>query len=372
MKIAIVHDELVQWGGAERLVLSMHEIWPEAPIYTSIYDPSINLRASKRFANCDIRTSFMQKLPFKESLRRQYFPLYPLAFESFDFSEYDIVLSSSTRFAHGVITKPRTLHICYSNAPTRFLWESENYLQRENIGSIGQLLLSPFLSYFRIWDQTAVTRPDFWIANSKNVAEKLKKYYRKDAEIIFPGVDIGRFATKVQKLGDQGYFLVVTRLLPWKRVDLAVLVCSDLKLPLIVVGDGPAFKKLKSIAGPTIQFLGNVSEDKLVSLTLGARALIMTQEEDFGLTAIEAQAAGAPVIAYTKGGARETVLNDKTGIFFESQEKGSLKKAITKFNKMRFDREDCIKQAQKFSDENFRRSLRDFVNQKWQVHQKTI
>lgn len=370
MKIAIVHDELVQFGGAERLTLLMHEIWPEAPIYTSVYAPK---NFPSDFQKLEVKTSFMQKLPFVKTLRRQYFPFYPIAFESFDFSGFDVVISSSTRFAHGVLTKPTTLHICYSNAPTRFLWESRSYLERENIGSLGQLVLLPVLSYLRIWDQTAVQRPDFWIANSQNIAKKLKKFYRKDSEVIYPGVDLDRFKNSVSdKQSTKNYFLVVSRLLPWKRVDLAVLACSALKLPLIVVGDGPDIGRLKKIAGESVQFLGNVSDEKLVSLYGGARALIMTQEEDFGITALEAQAAGIPVIAYQGGGAQETVRDGKTGLFFQPQNEEGLREALIKFNKTSFSSRNLLENAGNFSTATFKSSLKKFVDQKWQEHQKTI
>lgn len=373
MKIAIVHDELVQGGGAERLLLLMHEVWPDAPVYTSIYAPE-NL--PPEFRKVDIRTSFMQRLPFSKGLRRQYLPLYPFAFESFDFSEFDVVLSSSTRFAHGVITKPKTLHISYSNSPSRFLWETPKYLERENIGVLGRLLLSPILSYLRIWDQTAVQRPDFWIANSKNVAGKLKKFYRKDSAVIYPGVDVNKFkmeakppysvAQNAKLKMKNDYFLIVTRLLPWKRVDLAVGVCSRLELPLIVVGDGPDAKRLKKFASRSVRFLGNVSEDKLAAIYRGARALIMTQAEDFGIAALEAQAAGVPVIAYGEGGAKETVLAGETGLYFNPQTEDVLKDALRKFEKMEFSPHDCMKNAQKFSIEKFKESLKSFVKEKYQ------
>lgn len=376
MRLAIVHDELIQWGGAERLVLAMHNIWPDAPIYTSIYSPD---QLPEEFKKIKIRTSFMQNLPFSKYLRRQYFFLYPLAFESFDFSEFDVVLSSSTRFAHGIITKPKTLHICYSNSPSRFLWETVSYLEQEGIGKVGRMFLAPFLSYLRVWDQTAVQRPDFWIANSKNVAQKLKKFYRKDSIVIYPGVDLERFTvhssqftTKKQKITvnseptTNSYFLVVSRLLSWKRIELAVSVANQLKFVLKIVGIGPDYGRLKRLANANVEFLGQVSEEDLVSLYKNCKALIVTQEEDFGITAIEAQAAGKPVIAYAGGGAKETIVESKTGLFFSPQEPDALKEAIVQFDKIKIKPQDCIINAQKFSLSAFQEQLKEFVEKAYQ------
>jgi len=365
MKIALVHDELVQSGGAERLILAMHEIWSDAPIYTSICALE-NLPSE--FKKIDIKTSFMQKLPFSKNLRRQYFFLYPFAFESFDFSGFDVVLSSSTRFAHGIITKPETLHICYSNSPTRFLWETEKYLEGEKVGQMGKIILAPFLSYLRIWDQTAVQRPDFWIANSENVAAKLNKFYRKASTIIYPGVDLRRFqkSTKPHHLKPKTYFLVVSRLLSWKQIELAIKACDELKLSLKIVGVGPDYARLKSLANSKVTFLGRVSEEDLISLYKNCKALVLTQEEDFGITAIEAQASGVPVIAFRGGGAKETIIEGKTGLFFYPQTPEALKETFVQFGKIRIEPQDCIKNAQKFSLQNFQIQLKNFVEDTWQ------
>lgn len=359
MRICLVHDDLIQFGGAEKLLLAMHEIWPAAPIYTSIYDQS-TVNSKQSTANLDIKTSWMQKLPFKKSLRRAFFPLYPAAFESFDFSEFDVVLSSSTRFAHGVITKPDTIHICYSNAPTRFLWETQKYLEFENIPRIAKVAIAPVLSFLRIWDQQAAKRPDFWIANSKNVADKLKKFYRVDSEIIYPFVDLNNFFPE-SKTKTQDYFLVVSRLLAWKRIDIVVDAANKLKFPLKIVGTGPAEKSLKKLAGKTVEFLGEVEQDNLAKLYQQSRALILPQEEDFGITALEAQSCGKPVIAFAAGGVLETVIPGKTGIFFGEQTSESLGKTIKQFGRQTFIPEDCRRNAEKFSKKNFQKQLKSFV-----------
>jgi glycosyltransferase involved in cell wall biosynthesis len=217
MKVAIVHDDLIQFGGGERLLLALCEMFPNAPIYTSIYDKKL-AKHQKSFSDLQIRTSFMQKLPFTTKLRRIYFPLYPLAFESFDLSEFDIVISSSTRFAHGVITKPKTIHICYLNSPPRFLWDRSAYLKYERFGQIAQLLLQPLFSYLRLWDKTAAaSRVDYFIANSKNVAKKIKKIYARSSEVVHPFVDTAKFKpdNKLVKSRKSDYYLVVSTVKAW-------------------------------------------------------------------------------------------------------------------------------------------------------------
>lgn len=378
MRVALVHDDLIQFGGAEKLLLTMSKLYPAAPIYTSIYNRQL-AKVDKRFEKIDIRTSWMQKLPFKTKLRRAYFPLYPGAFESFDFSEFDVVLSSSTRFAHGVITKPRTLHICYSNSPTRFLWETRKYLEYENLPKFVKTGLLPMLSILRIWDQMAAKRPDFWIANSKNVAAKLKKYYKVDSTVIYPFVDLEKFtqnSSRRQSLSasqrrSQNYFLVVSRLLAWKRIEIAIKAVNYLKCKLKIVGTGPAYKNLKRLAKNNVEFLGEVQDSDLVKLYFGCLALILPQEEDFGINVLEAQAAGKPVIAYGVGGAVETVVSGKTGVFFEEQTEDSLIGGIKKLKGLGIKSDDCRRNAEKFSKENFQKNLKKFVEVKWREFYKT-
>ncbi|MEM3062646.1 MAG: glycosyltransferase [Nitrososphaerota archaeon] len=365
MKVALVHDDLIQYGGAERLLLALTEIWPDAPVYTSFYEQNL-LETQPAFKKLRIATSWMQKLPFKTLLRRFYFPLYPLAFESFNFDEYHIVISSSTRFAHSVITKPKTIHICYLNSVPRYLWDENNYLSEEKIISPFRFLVRIINSYLRVWDVTAATRVDVFIANSKNVANKIAKVYRRQAKIIYPFVDFQKFSEARltnSKPGD--YFLVVTRLLAWKRVDIAIEAFNQLRLPLKIVGRGPDISRLRKLAKDNIEFRGYVEDAELIKLYRECKALVVTQDEDFGIAICEAQAAGRPVIAYNSGGAREIVIEGKTGIFFESQTKDSLIEAVRKFEKLKFNPSDCVTNANRFRKDVFINNLKLVVEDLW-------
>lgn len=367
MKIALVHDDIIQWGGAERLLATMHEIWPEAPIYTSIFDPPDICR--KQFLSSQIITSWMQHLPFKRRLTRQYFLLYPLAFEDFDFTEYDVVLSSSARFAHGVITKPQTLHIAYINSPPRMFWEPRDYFEDE--GPIFRAFLAPFLNYLRLWDKVSSTRPDFIIANARTSQQRIKKYYRRDAEIIYPFVDIERFKDKEGKrwVGDENYFLIVSRLVRWKRIDIAIEACTNLKVPLKIIGSGPDYQNLKKLSGPAVEFLGSLTDGEVVGYYKHCKAFVFPQEEDFGITPLEAMAAGKPVIAYEAGGALETIIEGQVGEFFYPQTGEALSRVIKNFIPRRYDKGVCQKQALRFSKERFKRELKSFVKRKFSEYE---
>ena len=371
MSLALVHDDLIQHGGAERLFTAMTEIWPRAPIFTSmasgLWLKELGETAGRLQDGSFLRTSFMQYLPFKEHLYRAYFPLYSFAFESFDFSNFDVVLSSSTRFAHGVITKPGTTHICYMNSPGRMWWEPGEYFGRFP-GSVA-LLTSPFLSWLRAWDYAAAQRVDYFIANSRSVQKKIKKYYGRDSEIIYPFVELERFVMQSGSVGKtrpfrkDGSFLIVSRLASWKRIDIAVEACSRLKLPLVIVGEGPDRKRLERKAGPTIKFRGRLSDEDVVRCYHRSRALIFPQREDFGITPLEAMASGKPVLAYGAGGALETVLPGETGEFFYPQTAEALAKALSSFRPERYVSEVCRRQAERFSKEEFVRRLEQFVRQ---------
>ncbi len=365
MKVAIVHDDLLQFGGAERLLLAISEIWPSAPIFTSMYNPQL---VAKYFPGVEIVSSWMQKLPFKTSWRRFYLPFYPLAFESFDFSNYNLVISSSTRFAHGVITKPKTLHICYLNSPPRYLWEEASYLASERLWWPLKLMVKLMGVYLRLWDVTAAARVDVFCANSQNVAAKIAKIYRRESTVIYPFVDWEKFALLANTKPTTGeFFLVVTRLLAWKRVDIAIKAFNQLKLPLKIVGTGPQFLELKKMAQSNVELLGYVNDAELVSLYQNCRALIMTQEEDFGIACLEAQAAGKPVIAYEAGGVKETILPGETGVFFPAQTKEALIAAVKQFEKMEFDPEKCLANAKRFSKTAFVNNFKLLVEKSWQA-----
>ena len=360
MKIALVHDDLIQFGGAEKLLMTFHEIWPEAPIYTAV----VSKRWKKicKHKNIKLITSFMQHLPFIEKLNREYsvFLFHALAFESFDFSEFDIVLSLSSRYAHSVTTKPETIHICYMNSPGRMFWEPITYFMSTNL--ILRELVKPILTHLRIWDYTCAQRVDQFITNSKTPKERVKKYYNRDSEIIYPYVDIKRFNLSAS---DKGYFLIVSRLQSWKRIDIAVKACGNLNLKLKVVGEGPALIELKKDAGLSVEFLGFVSDEEKKKLLENCTAFINTQYEDFGISPLEALACGKPVIAYGKGGVLETVIPGTTGVFFNKQEVGELEKVLKNFNPKNYNPMICRSSVEKFDKITFVKSIKAFVDKKY-------
>lgn len=342
MKIALVHDDLFQWGGAERVLEALGEAFPDAPIYTSVVNWT-NPLIKQNFGHKNISTSFLQKIPGWKFFYKALLPLYPLAFEQFDLSEYDVVISQTTRFAKSIITKPHTLHICYCHTPPRFLW---NFSGERSLG-----ILQPVLSYLRFYDQVSSHRVDTWIAGSVNAQNRIKKIYQQDSQVIYPFVDLERF--KNVKTFQGGYLLSVSRLNSYKRVDLVIQAANRLGIPLKVVGDGPLLDKLKTIAGPTVEFLGMINEDLLTFLLSGCQALVVAGEEDFGLTALEAQALGKPVIAYGAGGALETVVEGETGYLFKEQTMESLIEALSKLDKQGYNKKRCLAQAASFSKERF-------------------
>lgn len=366
MKIAIVYDDLIQFGGAERLLLAVHELWPSAPIYTS-YASAEWVRKCKK-EGIILKTSFMQYLPFKEKLNRVYAPLlfYCLAFESFDFDKYDIVLSISSRFAHGVVTKPRTIHICYMNTPGRMFWNPEDYFKTTN--KLLGFLVKPFLSHLRIWDYIAAQRVDYFIANSKTPQERIKKYYGKDSAIIYPFVD-NTYLNKLTPIGEGDYYLIISRLVPWKRIDVAIEAFNRLKISLKIIGSGSDSKRLKNLAGNNIEFLGQVPEEQKIKYILECIALIQPQLEDFGIASLEAMAMGRPVVAYGYGGAVQTIISGVTGEFFYHQTSEEIIKVIKNFDHKKYLPANCRNQALKFTKEKFREEIKKFVNE---VYLKTI
>jgi glycosyltransferase involved in cell wall biosynthesis len=354
MKVAIIYDRVNKWGGAERVLLALHEIFPEAPLYTSVYD-SKGAPWAKVFPA--VVASFLQKFPFAKSNHELFAPLMPLAFESFDFSDFDLVISVTSEAAKGIRTKPGTLHICYCLTPTRYLWShSDEYFKNADI----KVLAKPFVDYLRKWDKVAAARPDRIIAISTEVKNRIKKYYDRDSDIIFPPVNAT--STDINRKNRGEYYLVVSRLVGYKKVDLAVEAFNRLGYPLIIVGTGKEEKKLKHKARNNIKFVGQVSEKDLAMYYKGAKALIMPQEEDFGIVAVEAQSIGVPVVAYKKGGAIDTVISDRTGVFFEEQKPESLIEAIKKFEKMRFVVDNLYTNAQGFSKEIFKNKVFDLVS----------
>ena len=354
MRLAIVHDWLTNMGGAERLVINFKELYPESPIYTTIYNSE---KLDKELKNIDVRTSFLQNKKNATTNHQKYFPFMPMAFESFDLNEYDIVLSSSTSCAKGVITNPDTMHVCYCNSPMRYGWEFY-YEYTKNMGKLKKVLVKYLMNYMRIWDVSSSKRVDYFIANSENVAKRIWKHYRRESVVIHPAV-----RTKVFNISeiDEDYFLVMSRLVPYKRIDLAVKAFNELGLPLIVIGGGPDLEKLKSIAKGNIKFLGRQPDEVVKEYYAKCRAFIFPGEEDFGITPVEAQASGRPVIAYGKGGALETVVEGKTGLFFYEQTVEALKEAINKFQEMKFDKSEIRGHAIIFDEEKFKEKINSYV-----------
>jgi glycosyltransferase involved in cell wall biosynthesis len=363
MKVALVHDHLVQDGGAEKVLLALQEIFPNAPTFTLLYDPK---RVSKEFAGKDIRTSFLQKLPFGLKKYQWFLPLMPAATESHDLSEFDVVISSSSAFAKGVITKPGTLHVCYCHTPTRYLWsDTHSYVQELNANRLAKALLPILLNRLRVWDRLSSDRVDRFIANSRTVAERIRKYYARDSEIIYPPVEIEKFSVAKQP---GTYFLAGGRLVSYKRFDLIIQAFNRLSLPLKIFGDGPLASEYRKNARPNITFTGKVSDAEKSELYKGAIAFIHPQEEDFGITALESMAAGRPVIAYGVGGALETVIPGVTGEFFGDQEWEGLAATIIRFNPSSYDSETIRAHAESFDVSVFKRRIAAFVSEAWKAH----
>ncbi len=370
MKTAIVVSWLNQYGGAERVLEAVHEVLPEAPIYTSMFWPQA---MPVGYRGWDIRVSWLDRLPLIKRHHQPFLALYPLAFEGFDLRGYDLVLSISSGFAHGVITPPETLSVCYCLTPTRFLWSYPAYAEHERIGPLANVLLKPILLWLRQWDRLAADRVDQFIAISSEVQRRIAKYYRRTSTLIFPPVETDRFAAAgSEKMADaeRSYYLVVSRLIPYKRVDLAVQALTELGLPLVVAGDGRDRARLESLAGPNVTFLGRVPDADLPGLMARCRAFIFPGYEDFGITPVEAQAAGRPVIAYAAGGALDTVVEGVTGMFFHEPTADALAEAVGRFRPSDFDPAAIRRHALQFDKRVFQRQLLAFLGQQQQGQQQ--
>lgn len=353
-RVAIVYDRINKWGGAERILLALHQIFPEAPLFTSVYD-----RQKAEWAkDFDVRTSFLQKTPFAQSRHELFALVMPIAFENFNFDAYDVVISVTSEAAKGIITKPQAKHICICLTPTRYLWSGYNDYFR---GSFFQWVSRPAVSYLRAWDKIAAQRPDVYIAISQEVQGRIKRYYGRKSILVYPPLTIRNQESKIKNHEIAGsYFLVVSRLsrfAQYKRVDLAIKACTELRLPLVIVGDGD-IDYFKQGAGRTVTFIGKVSDEELTTYYKQSFALIFPGNEDFGLTMVEAQFFGKPVIAYRAGGALEIVKEGKTGKFFDTQTVSSLSAALKSFRESDYNREDCIKNAERFTFEQFEKNIK--------------
>jgi glycosyltransferase involved in cell wall biosynthesis len=379
LKLALAHDWLNQMGGAENVLEQMVWLYPQAPVFTTIYAPDLMPDSYRRW---DIRPSWLNRAPAVHRRHQLYLPLYPPAVSSLDFSGYDVILSNKSGFIHGLRHSPRQLHICYCLAPTRYVWDYEGYAQREGFGRWLGTAIKPLLRWLQRWDFQAAYPPPtppfnpplregtgggrgvhHFIAISREIQARIKKYYQRDSVIIYPPVDVERFHPVDRPAGD--YYLIVSRLIPYKRIDLAVAALSRLKRRLVVVGEGRDRPQLEALAGPTVEFKGRLPWAEVTALMANCRAFIFPGFEDFGISPLEAQAAGRPVIAFARGGALDTVIEGETGLFFHEQSVEALVAAIERFEQSVFDPAAARTNAERFSNERFRQELTAFIEAKW-------
>ncbi len=356
--IALVHEWLVNWGGSEVVLESLYEIY-KAPIYTLFLNRKVLENSSLKDAY--IYTSFLQKIPFIKKTYKYFLLLFPLAIEQFNLSNYEIIISSSHAVAKGILTKSDQIHVCYCHTPMRYIWDL--YFEYKNTMHITRKLFYTVVAhYLRIWDVSTSNRVDYFIANSKYVANRIKKIYRREAKVIYPPVDITKFEVSTTK---ENFYITISRLVPYKRIDL--IINAFKKLPdkkLIIIGQGPLYNKLKKSAPKNVELLGFQPFNRVKELLKKAKAFIYAAEEDFGIAPVEAQACGTPVIALNKGGTAETIINEKTGILFNEQNVENLINAIRKFEQIEdsFDAKIIRKNAERFSKDRFKTQFLKFIN----------
>jgi glycosyltransferase involved in cell wall biosynthesis len=356
-RVALVHDYLNQYGGAERVLEELHGLFPSAPVYTSMYAPE---KMSPIIRGLDVRTSFMQRLPLVTRNHQPFLLLYPLAFESFDLSGYDIVISNSSAFCKGVVTAPGTLHVCYCLTPMRWVWNYHAYVERERLGTAARLILPAAISQLRAWDVATSQNVDRFIAISHTVASRVKKYYRRDASVIYPPINCSAFAPQPGRVED--YYLIVSRLIPYKRIDLAVDAFTRLGIRLRIVSSGGRdLASLRARAGRNVEFVGTVSDAELRELYARCRGYVFPGEEDFGIAPLEANASGRPVVAYAGGGALDTVIDGQTGVLFNHQDVDSLIAAVRRAEAADWKADDLRAHAHRFDRTVFRDQLGQFV-----------
>lgn len=365
MKVALVHDYLSQDGGAERVLKALQELYPEAPTFVLFYDKN---KLPEHFFKQEVHPSFIHFLPFAKNHYRWYLSLMPLATERHNLKDFDVVISSTSAFAKGVITNPETLHLSYCHTPTRYLWtDTHSYIEEMHTNFLVKALLPPLISRLRLWDRMSAERVDHFWANSENVKRRIQKFYKRDAEVIYPPVDTHLFKIS-ENIGN--YFLTGGRLVPYKHFDLTIKVFNRLGWPLKIFGAGPEEDKLKSLAKSNIEFLGQIKDEEKIELYAKAQAFIHPQAEDFGITAVEAMAAGRPVIAFAQGGALETVIPNSTGLLFAEQSWESLLETLLKFDASTFNPLAIKEFAENFSLENFKNKVAESVRGRFEDFQK--
>ncbi|MBC7286612.1 MAG: glycosyltransferase [Armatimonadetes bacterium] len=363
MRLAIVHDYLVQGiRGAERVVLEMHRCYPDAPIYTLLFDPQ---RMGPPWDELDVRPSWLQSLPGALRLYKSLYFLMPLGIEWMRIAECDVVLSSSSAWAKNVRPPRGALHVCYCYTPARFLWHwAREYVRTLRLSAPSRWLVQATLPPLRWWDRRGTGRVHAFIAISKTVQERIRRYYRRESFLVYPPVDTERFTLSAAEPDD--YYLVVSALNPYKRVDLAIEACNRLGVRLKIVGDGPEFERLAKMAGPTVEMIGKVPDEELPELYAKCRAFLMPQEEDFGIAAVEAQACGRPVVAYAAGGALETVIDGGTGVLFPEQTAECMAQAIRKLDSIDISPQACRQNADRFNTQRFRAELTGLISELWE------
>jgi glycosyltransferase involved in cell wall biosynthesis len=358
MKVALVYDRVNKFGGAERVLLTLHKIYPDAPLFTLVYD-----KKSAPWANTfKVIPSYINFIPFLRNKHEWLVPMSVMAFESLDLREFDVVISVTSSDAKAVITKPNQLHICYCLTPNRYFWSGNEQYSHD----IKMKLTPQWLRlYFRTTDLLTSKRPDKYIAISNEVLDRINKYYHRESSVIYPSIDDKFYSNNYTDMKKREYYLIVSRLVPYKMVDLAIKSFNILKKPLIVVGTGSEMSNLKQMAGNTIKFTGSVNDTQLINYYKDAKAVIFPQEEDYGLVPLEAQACGTPVIAFGKGGALETIVKDKTGVFFDKQSAESLVNAVKKFETLSLSSENCHKNALRFNSKTFKDTFASTVKRLW-------
>jgi glycosyltransferase involved in cell wall biosynthesis len=352
-RVALVHDFLVDVRGAERVFLALCDLFPEAVLFTAVYDEE---GTEGRFAHREVRTSFLQRVRPTARTFRALLPLYPAAMESLDLRGYDLVISSSSAWAHGVIPDDGAVHVCYCHNPFRYAWNARQETLAAR-GPFGRAALGAVFQRWRQWDWIAAQRVDAYIANSQTTKRRVARYFGREATVLHPPVEVERFTP-----GTPGEaYVVLSELMPHKRIDVAIRAFNELRNPLVVVGNGPDARRLHRLAGPTVSFTGRVSDAEAAHLLARARALVVTATEEFGIAAVEAQAAGRPVIALHEGGVRETVVDGETGAFFEHPEPAALADVVRSFDALAVDPAACVANARRFDTAHFRRGLRAVV-----------
>lgn len=353
-KVAIIHDWLVNYGGAERVVEAILEIYPDADIYTLVYDEKM----SRFFKKDRIKTTFIQKIPKASKIYPKLLPLMPWAFEELDLTEYDLVISSSSCCSKGVITSPNTKHISYIHSPMRYIWDLYHDYKKRS-GVITKIFMQLFSKSLREWDYISSQRIDIILANSNYVSKRIKKYWNRDSKVIYPPVNIEKLGPNYKEPED--FYVVFSRFVAYKRIDLAIEACKKIGRKLVVIGDGEQREYLKKLANKDIIFTGRIGDEEVKDYLQRCKALIFCAEEDFGIIPLEAQACGRPVIAYGKGGALETIVVNETGLFFKEQKIEEVIKIIYEFEKLEWDSKKIFEHAMKFSKERFKKEIKEII-----------